>query len=380
MSPQGVIAFLNEVDTGKLLISRKTIPLETQQHWSIEQTSTSNHFLQTAALLAQFSLPREEHLSGQDFLDAERGIYFPDSETLINYWMPFSPAYGRSDGRMGSVHLIIPEERAYFVNVTHNEKRIKAELSGGTLNNEIMLAAAMMSHDGLAHDSQMVKGTNAQFLLPAGTTSWTLVLYSKAGEVFDSWTNRYFSTLNGMPPNGDFEASVRAALKQGEGLQIEFKPFLHLPMAGRGQKQEKSQKSKFPEILRTIVAMANADGGQVFLGISDHLELDPEAALLRKWAQADWDIGILEKYCKVLLATLNDRLVLSVPLSVSYGTVDDAPIIMITVQPNNKDQLSNIDEDATLWVRRGASNKRVPPSEWQPRTPHPNFLGGLTLP
>lgn len=379
LSPQDVIAFLDEIDAGTLLIANKTIPLETQPRWSIEQTCTASHFLQSAGLLAQLSLPREEHLSGRDFLDPSRGIYFPDTEALINHWMPFSPAYGHSDGRMGSVHLIIPEERAYFVNVIQDEKFIAAELSGRALDNDIMLGAAIMSHEGLTHVNQTIDGTDAQFSLPASTISWTLILYNTAGEIFDSWTNRYFSALNGISANGDFEASVRAALKQGEGLQIEFKPFLHLPSSQRGQKQEKSQKPKFGEILRTIVAMANADGGQIFLGISDHLELDPKAEVLCEWADTKWNAVILEKYGKALLATLNDQLVLSVPLSVGCEIIDDAPVIMIAVQPNKKGQLSNIRGGWEYWVRRGASNQRLPPSEWQSLTPQSDFLGGLTL-
>lgn len=105
------------------------------------------------------------------------------------------------------------------MSVTRDDKFIAAELSGQSLKNGIMLSAAILTHNGLAHFTQAIEGTSAQISVPEGTILWTLILYNKASEVFDSWTNRYFSNLSGMSTDDNFEASVRAALKQGEGFR-----------------------------------------------------------------------------------------------------------------------------------------------------------------
>lgn len=58
---------------------------------------------------------------------------------------------------------------------------------------------------------------------------------------------------------------VREACESGEGLHVEFKPFV----APEQKLGSSSEKTKLREVVTTVVAFANTEGGHIYLGVED---------------------------------------------------------------------------------------------------------------
>lgn len=358
------IEVLHEINDGVIKIADRDIPLKDRQQWSLEHLSARNDYQTHSGVAASLSLPESKTFPDGALLNAQEGIYLPDADTIIRYWVPFTTSHGTSDGRLGGLHILLPEERAAFVSVLSRGDCLDIACRGDLLKVGVQATAAVRIQTGIVHVSQLIKTPKTSMDIPADAHSWDLLLHTEEGEFLDAWGSRSAYSITRVSSESDLHATILAALDRGENLHTEFKPLIALPPDKRREKYKSPDKEKFRETLETIAAMANAEGGQVFLGITDRMELEREGAAVRAWADGELNEENLARYGKALQAKLNDRLILHAPLSLATTIIDGAPVVTIAVARTPNGQTAGLQDDSTFWVRRAATNKSLHPSEW----------------
>lgn len=364
LTPEETLQFLKDVDKGDLDIDSLKIDFQDSRYWSLEHLSANNTFQAYSGVVASLQLTNEKFFPDGALLNVRQGVYLPDIETMLQYWLPFAQSHGMSDSRLGHIHVLFPEERAAFIDVLSRGDRLELTCRGCLLTSGVTATAAVKTENEVAHVSKQIDAPHAFITIPKEATSWDLLLHTNEGEFLDFWNSRSAYGVTRVSSESDLHATILAALDRGENLHTEFKPLIALPPDKHGEKYKSPDKEKFREILETIAAMANAEGGQVFRGITDRMELEREGAVVRAWADDELNDESLARYGKALQAKLNDRLILHAPLSLATTIIDDVPIVIIGVARTPNGQAAGLQDDSTFWVRRAATNKSLHPSEW----------------
>jgi predicted HTH transcriptional regulator len=142
-------------------------------------------------------------------------------------------------------------------------------------------------------------------------------------------------------------------------MQAEFKPFID-PDEGMGTR---GKRTKLRELVTTIVAFANTQGGRIFIGINDDCGICGVGQELQRWGKAAVSEDSVERYRGALTSTIRDQLVGDVTTRVSYTFVNGMLVVVVDVEQSPAKPVAVIG-DNIFYVRAGASNKQLPPDQW----------------
>ena len=117
------------------------------------------------------------------------------------------------------------------------------------------------------------------------------------------------------------------------------------------------------EIVKTVAAFANAEGGRIFLGIDDGCAISGIDERLRKWAGKDSTEETCEQYLGALRGRIRDNVVGDPKLCFFQTVVDGHRLAIIEVNASTNEIVSLV-QDNYLYIRRGASNAKARPNEW----------------
>ena len=152
---------------------------------------------------------------------------------------------------------------------------------------------------------------------------------------------------------------VRFACDGGEGLHVEFKPFID-----PRERTADRRKTKLRELITTVVAFANTKGGRVYLGVDDNCSVTGIDRGLRKWADSDVGEDSLARYLGTLKSKIKDLVHGEIAATVTYAEFGDVHVVIIEI-PQAAEKPVRIIDDNHLYVRTGASNRKVPPEQWR---------------
>lgn len=180
---------------------------------------------------------------------------------LIGYSMPFHPSaaapirdflgcrdfHGHNDARNGHLWIDVPDTRAAIV---LEETRLS-----------IRQTAADYCLVGQVGDQDPIKLTGEETALvdTANSTHLELWLLTQDNTIVDYrsssiWPYRFAPNVKA----GHLKEQLAETINQGETETCEFKPFIDL-----------SDANKAPEIEKTVCALSNLKGGQLFVGVDD---------------------------------------------------------------------------------------------------------------
>jgi predicted HTH transcriptional regulator len=148
-------------------------------------------------------------------------------------------------------------------------------------------------------------------------------------------------------------------------VQIEFNPFI-IPNESMGTK---SKKTKLRELVTTVVAFANKQGGRIYIGIDDECDVSGINPELQQWAKAEVDEESIERYRGALTNKIKDKIEGDASVRVSYTAYDDLLVFIVDVEQSTMKPVK-VRGDNTFYVRTGASNQQLPPEQWE------SVLGG----
>jgi schlafen family protein len=365
LRPSEVIDFLTALNDGAVEIGPSRVKLHDPQHWSLECLTSNNNTMSEAGIAAQGKLQFEKTFAYGIYLN-QSGNYFPTLDDAIRHWAPFAPCHGAQDGRLGEIILLLPETRARFDIVNVKENSLHIELAGETLKDGgTYIISAICCGEEITNRRHAVDRASIEIQIPPPYDWWDLALCTNEGELLDKWSSRDFMRIEGktITDQSPLEALVRQALETGEGQRVEFKPFVDLPRKKKDTCTKKADLEKFSEVARTAVAMANAGGGHIFIGVTDECALSRDYSKITKWGEGELSTDLIDAYRRAMLTCLNDRIVTDAPLTVKHVVSDDANALLIEIPPVQH-TAAEVVGDTNYYMRRGASNTRLSPSEW----------------
>lgn len=359
LSLEDIQKFIEEISFGAfslgeyLLQSKPNSPL-----WAKERKPLSNDYMPYAGYVwtARF----HDNVNGlHEELLAPQQPYYPDLHEAVKDWLPFPIYHASSDSRKGEVILLLPETRAYLEDAIPHGDSIDLRIAGAEADNlSLEVKGAWWNEEGIHHFSESVSGGRALLNVPENAKRLDYVLVDVDGAVYDyQQEDGYRHAGLGRKRRTDKDRTlaniVREACLNGEGPKIEFKPFIDL------------ENGKLFEIIKTVVAFANAQGGRIFLGINDGCELDGIDEQLKKWAQAEAGEAACIRYLGEIRGRIRDELRSDVQMDFNQVAVDGHWIAVIEVSEAEEKPVTTRREEKHLYIRRGSSNTKASPEEWK---------------
>lgn len=361
LSYEELLDFFKQIDEGLFFIDK--LPIErtaTYNQWSRERVPLSNDFMSSAGQV-WISKFLDFNLNPSETLIAPNQPFYPDLFEAVKHWLSYPVHLRGNDFRKGEVVLLFPETRAYLADAKSEDGVINIRIAGTKVKElSLELKGAWWDETGIHHFENKVNNCLAQLSIPALANRLEYVLIDSAGEVYDrQYEDGYRHTGLGRKriAYGDqaLEETVRLACRDGEGLQIEFKPFIDL------------ENGKFKEITKTVVAFANAKGGRIFIGIDDECGLLGIDEKLGKWAQTMPNETECHRYLGAIGGKIRNGVVGEPILHFKQTVVDGHRIAVIEVDEAKMKPISIGDDRDKyhLYIRRGSSNSKATPEEWK---------------
>ncbi|EQD77081.1 ATPase associated with various cellular activities, AAA-4, partial [mine drainage metagenome] len=151
------------------------------------------------------------------------------------------------------------------------------------------------------------------------------------------------------------------AIQQGEDQHVEFK-----------ESVDPSDKNKLKELVRSVIAFSNTDGGVIIIGVSDDCEIvGISSRQLHKWRGQTGDqsttvpTDLLKAYAASVRKHINENIRPSPAILVEDREVAGRALVTITVTQGKDKPYQDIASN-TVWVRHGANDRR--PSQEELKT------------
>lgn len=375
--------FASSLDCGTVAITDE-IRLNPHQsaHWFIRRLHYQNNYMERAG--HAISLNTGVYTGTQSFapLLALSQPYYPDVYVAARDWLQLREYSGENDSRNEEITFLITENRAFFA-AAEPVKNAKLCLHiGGTevKQRELFVLGAAWVGD-LIHQlaSDVVEG-NAVIDIPDRADKLEIVLVDGTTQVFDMHTESVNIPVRGrrflQVLRSPGEDQVKAATEAGENKHIEFKPFV----TPEQKWFEAKTKTKLLEILITVVAFSNADGGCIYVGVDDDCQVTGINQKLAEWGSAAADNILAERYAGALKAVIKDNVEGEIDIQVAPAYTASGIVVIIEVAQSWKRPV-NLKDDHVLYVRNGASNRKLAPSRWPELlgTETSNFLSEATM-
>lgn len=349
--------FVEHIQQGRFALGKYLIGAATpSRQWTRERQPLSNDYMSYAGYVWSLRFHDEVFGVAGELLSPMQP-YYPDMHEAIKDWLPY-PVYQHRDSRKGEIILLLPETRAYFSDAVPYGNSIDLHIAGAEADNlSLEVKGAWWGEEGIHHFSENVSGGRAQLNVPVDASRLDYVLVDSAGVVYDfQQEDGYRHTGLGRKLKTKEDRTlanmVREACQSGEGQKIEFKPFID------------SSNRKLVEVVRTVVAFANTQGGRIFLGINDGCEVEGIDVHLRKRYGVEVDESVCVRYLGEIRSGIRDELRSDVKMEFGQVTVDGVWIAVVSVAEAD-DKPVTIQQDKSLYIRRGASNVKASPEEWK---------------
>ncbi len=365
--------FIDEIQAGQLTFGDIRIARNGNPSWQMEHLPLNNTYMARAGLCV--TTPFQERSAGiaQGPLLAAGEPYYPDLHEAAGHWLPFPVYHGQSDARNQEIIFLFPEIRAFFADAKRRDGVLEVSVDGTeALSTALTVKGAYWNHGAMHHFEGAVQNGTARISVPGEAHRLEYVLMDAAGAVYDfQQENRFNDSGLGMHrldnTAQDLVRQVLTACGDGEGMHNEFKPFIGDAKAIG----PKDQKTKLRQVVTTVVAFANTQGGCIYIGIDDECGLAGIGEALQRWSKKELNEDVANHYCRALTARLRDQLIGDIPMRVSHVTVNGALIVVVEVS-KSPEKPAMVKDDNILYVRAGANNKQLPPDQWQ------SVLGGGT--
>lgn len=264
--------------------------------------------------------------------------------------------------------FLLPETRAYIAGATFSENgTLDIRVDGNAVNSlELLVKGAYWIDKKLRHFEARVIENKAQLLVPDDANRIEYYVIDQRSNIYDfHHEGRFYSQAsqrtNRSSESKALEMQVRKACQAGEGLHIEFKPFINLDEKTTAKNLN---KSKLREVIETVVAFSNMSGGHIYLGINDDCTISGIRDELCAWAREGISETSIERYFGKLRSKIKDLIHGEVALSFSYVEVDGMLVGIIEVLPTTHGPIC-VQQEFYLYVRSGGSNRKAPPEQWK---------------
>ena len=261
--------------------------------------------------------------------------------------------------------IIIPDRRAYIEELRAEGNHLEVSVHQAAQTGQVFCAFQARDLDGDTVEGMLpFKDRKAVISFPRSVRTLSIDLFNVGGECFDhyeeseSWASWGRTLFNEDRRRADAGyADLRRALQGGEGEECEFKPYIELA----------PRRPKSRELLESTVALANARGGAIYIGVTDDAVVEGvdrafPAALRRKFK--DDSSAMRDEYARLVRRVLSEGV--SPPLGIAIEWLSHAELWVLRVGiAEGAEKPHRIVEDGEIRIRRGASNRRPDRAELQ---------------
>lgn len=361
------LSFVEALQAGRAQFGNIDLQRGQNPQWSTEHLPVINDYMARAGHAICLRFPqRGNRVSVGPLLEADQP-YYPDVENAARDWLPLRVYHGNSDARNDQIIFLLLETRAFIAGAAFAEEgKLKVTVAGdgvGTLS--LAIKGAYWEEKAIRHIDGVVSGTTAVLAIPADADRLEYYLIDREGVVYDFHREDRFSRL---PSDRSVLGATRRALgdqiheacQQGEGLHVEFKPFV----PPEQQLGSVGNRTKLREVVTTVVAFANTAGGHIYLGVDDDCTVVGVDQDLQRWAQSIVDGEVVGRYLGALKNRIKEAVHGEVTLHLESRVVSDGRVVVIEVAPASIKPVS-LQQDQYFYVRTGASNRKLPPDQWK---------------
>lgn len=345
------------------IILNRDVPVQ----WSTQLVPLDNEYMDRAGLVFGLRISQTgEHIAPEPLLSPDQP-YYPGIEDAARDWLPFPVYHGYRDGRNGQIFFLLPETRAFVSDAKFPDDGTLEITVSGTLVYQAPLIVKGAYWEGatLHHFDASIENSMCRVVVPAHTDRLEYYLIGQDGTVFDFHREARFSSVStGRKVLRSVQRSlgdqIKTALHDGEGRHTEFKPFID-PEQPLGTS---TQKTKLRELVTTVVAFANARGGHVYIGVDDDCNPVGIDHQLAQWAKAPVNEVSVNRYLGALKSKIKTAVHGEVEVQLFDASFEGALIVIVKVPPAVQKPVT-VQQDAHLYARTGASNRKVPPESWR---------------
>nr|WP_295771676.1 ATP-binding protein [Rhodoferax sp.] len=364
LSADASVAFANELQNRTATFGTYVIQGTSATQWTTESVSLENSCMSRAGSVVKLRFGANGHFPPAGRLLVPEQPFYPDIYDAAGDWLPFPGYHGEHDGRQEEVLFLLPETRAFVASSDYSEDGLLSLKIAGTEADDIRLTikGAYWEEKSIRQLSAVVGDLRAELTVPSHVDRLEYFLIDREGTVYDFHREDRFSGHRLVRnTKSTLENQVRRATYEGEGQQVEFKPFVDPDQRYTSD----GPKTKLREVITTAVAFANTEGGHIYLGVDDDCVATGIEQELQQWAKAKVDGSVIERYLGSLKSKIKDSVSGDLTLSASHAFIDEVLVAIIEVKPN-EGTLVNINQDYVVYARSGASNRKVPPSQIAP--------------
>lgn len=363
IEPHELQTILDGVVQGALTVSEHQISIDNQQRFTQwEQIPSENIYSHFPGQL--FTTQSSSTLSfgnNGPLLSADNPFY-ANPYLAIRDWIRFRNFNLGNDSRLGTIHLFLPQSRAYFDQIIRKGDELVFKVEGSARNG-LRVKGAWEFSSSLEQIDLPLQGT-------AGTLPWVgnsagleFYLIGQDATIYDFHRETDFWSINhrrlfgtrGQESEGS--RAVERLLLQGEGEQTEFKPYIR-----------PDHTEKFEEVVKTTIAFANTKGGSIILGVDNACEvLGVEKEIGKAFRDKGRTIeGSYERYKGSVRQAIAGKLNRTLEITMDYVLIQGHKVLQIEVPEGNRKPYWH-HSTHQVYVRRGANTVKAHPEHDLPR-------------
>jgi hypothetical protein len=303
--------------------------------------------------------PRSGELPDGPFFDPRIDFFAEGFSSASRLWMP-KARWDPSRSPRDDYRLIIPDRRALFQSVERDRKRISVMIEARTAGQ--LYCCAQINAFGGDDSVEIQPIANGQVIFASETSvrSFSSYLLDAESYTYDSAHHPRYNLLgrgSGVTAE-DHDPSLERLEEDaaaGEGQTIEYKAWI----------PPKGEKSKWRELLDTVVGFANADGGRLYIGINDRGEtVGVDLPLKKEYGGKHGDDVRAQRddYSWELQHAIAKGIQPSLAPVFEWFEPAGRTVLCIAVEPGREVPYYVV-ESNEIFVRRGATTRRALPHE-----------------
>lgn len=357
LEPDELPAILEGVVQGALTIDGHPLSIDGQQRFNQwEQVPSENIYSHFPGHLFTTSSSRNLAFADNEPLLSAGDPFYANFYLAIRDWIRLRDFSLSNDSRLGTIHLFLPQSRAYFEKIMRNGDELFLAVEG-LARNGLLVKGAWEFSNSLKQIDLPLEGSEGTLPWVENSEGLEIYLIGQDNRVYDFhretqfWSISHRRLFGARGQEGEGSRGVEQLLLQGEGEQTEFKPFIH-----------PNDSSKLQEIVRTTIAFANSKGGTILLGVDNVCEVigvEKEVIkLARKLSQTSDQA--FDRYIGTLRQVIANDLNAIPEITMEYVSLHGHKVLVIRVPEGDRKPYWHI-PTAQIYVRRGANTVKAHP-------------------
>jgi hypothetical protein len=349
--------FLNQMSEQSLSTSNLHMEFREDRTWERSILSYPNQYLDDQGTLYKtlwqdkLTISPFEHLLQYDL------PYHPNSMDAVRDWIQLKSIADHHNPYESEFVLFLPECRASFdtLSLRKRKLRIRVKINDPQLA-DLRIKGGWRENGAFIPIDEKAASIDLVVASPDDVDLFNLFLIGSDGTIFDfhleqhSWPQHQQTVFGANIQSSLKESEIAVAIDNGEGPDLEFKPYIKLD-AG-------SEKAN--EIIETVIAFANADGGRILFGVANDgtpIGIDQDIHKLHSKGTSQLKQGC-RKYIRLLRQFIANRIHRRLRLDCQTIRVQGHTLLVMRV-PRREDGVYMDSHGNAIYVRRGATNARA---------------------